>query len=383
VQRFLRLCCTGRGDPRRHLRVRAGFVFLKVLGVDELKSIEQEHKKLTHAEEFIAGISQAINLCQDNESHSATQLLHSANKALEPICNLSETAKEAAILINNAIIQTQEAVHTLNHCLDQTEINPSRLNHFEQRLTQIHDIARKHHINPDDIPARHQALQSEIQSSNDLDEQIQALEAQLTTAKTTYHKSASDLTKSRQKSAKKLSQQVTEQLQTLNMTGGKFNIDLIPQPTDTIHPAGNETIDLLVSANPGQPLQPLTKVASGGELSRISLAIQAITATKHTKPTLIFDEVDAGIGGGTAEVVGQLLKSLGDTAQVLCVTHLPQVAVKGHHHLQVSKSTNNGKTSTAIKPLTGKARINEIARMLGGINITKQTLSHAEEMLQG
>jgi DNA repair protein RecN (Recombination protein N) len=220
-------------------------------------------------------------------------------------------------------------------------------------------------------------LMEELSQVNNIDAKLTQLQERLSTAENEYQKHAKQLSDNRQQAAKNLSKKVTQKMQLLSMQGGKFFVALEPMSIPNMY--GLERVEFLVSANPGQPLQPLNKIASGGELSRIGLAIQVISA--QNTATLIFDEVDSGIGGSVAEIVGQLLKELGNKSQVLCITHLPQVASQGHHHLQVKKHTKNNVTQTTIQILSVAERIHEIARMLGGIKITGQTLAHAKEML--
>ena len=215
---------------------------------------------------------------------------------------------------------------------------------------------------------------------SNIDAQITMLESELTTLKKRFQKAAGTLTKQRQAAAGALASAVTERLTQLGMTGAELSIQLNTRPEESIHPNGHEDIEFLISTNPDQPHRPLARIASGGELSRISLAIQVVTANTSRVPTLVFDEVDAGISGAIAEVVGAQVRGLGDQAQIICVTHLPQVAAQGHHHLQVSKSLESGRTMTRVIPLKEKSRIEEIARMLGGINVTGQSLAHAAEM---
>jgi DNA repair protein RecN (Recombination protein N) len=336
---------------------------------DELMQLDNEHKKLAGAEQRIEKYQQLLQLL-DNDNVTQAHVL--ANSLPE---------KNIAELLDNAVIQIKEAVSELENCLECSEINPGRLQQLEQRLAKIHDLARKHRIKIEELPILQEKINAELHSLEKLDVQLTELQKALVAATSAYEKVAEELSKSREKAAKKMAKAIEHHMQTLGMPGGKMAIQLEPQPATQFSAHGREKVEFLVSANPGLPLQSLTKVASGGELSRISLAIQVIAAQQQPLPTLIFDEVDVGIGGGTASIVGQLLKKLANHAQIICVTHLPQVAAHGQQHLHVHKSISKNQTSTTINYLTADEKIQEIARMLGGLKITTQTLAHAREML--
>lgn len=348
---------------------------------DEVAALEIEHKKLANAEHLISSCNQALDLLIDNEQHAITNLLHNVNQHLVGIKNLDLSITNSTNMINQAIIHVDEAANELRHYLDSLEVNSERLQWLENRLEKIYQIARKHHISPKEIPSYYEKLQNELTQLEHADEHAQKLEQKISAIETEYQKIAKELSTSRQKAAKQLDTAVTEKMQTLGMQGGKFAIQLTANSSLEPTAYGAERIEFMVSANAGQPLQLLQKVASGGELSRIGLAIQVISAQQDNTPTLIFDEVDVGIGGGIAEIVGNLLRKLGEKAQVLCVTHLPQVAAQGHQHLQVKKVTINNLTFTQMQSLIKEERVNEIARMLGGVKITEHTLAHAREML--
>lgn len=348
----------------------------------ELESLDKEHKQLANMGELINNCQYALTVLYDKDEHNALQLLKQAQNALVALNHLDDKISTSSDLLDSAIIQIQEAVDELNHYVDKLELNPHRLQEIEQRLADIHNISRKHRVKPEEIPALLQQFEHELQQLENSDQNLQALQEKLQLLEKDYQSVAIQLSNSRQKVAKKLSKNIQESMQQLGMPGGKFDIQLETIKDSSINPHGLERIEFVVSANPGQPLQSLAKVASGGELSRISLAIQVITAQSNVTPTLIFDEVDVGIGGSTAAIVGQLLRQLGNTAQVLCVTHLAQVAAQGHHHLQVNKFTEKNQTRTQINQLQGEEKIQEIARMIGGMKITKQTLAHAKEMLE-
>ena len=288
---------------------------------------------------------------------------------------------EAANMIASAQIQVEEAMGELNRFLDNFDADPMRLQALEERLDTIYTLARKHRVHPTELPHLQQQLMDELEGLNASDESIERLGEELGAFAQHYKEKALELSALRQQAAKQLAVAVEQEIQRLGMPGGRFCIELTPNEGNDLSPHGLEQIELLVSANPGQPLKGLAKVASGGELSRISLAIQVITAQTSRIPTLVFDEVDVGIGGPTAEIVGQLLRRLGERGQVLTVTHLPQVAAQGHHHLFVHKVRNSDTTHTAVASLGKRERVEEVARMLGGIDLTKESLAHARKMV--
>ncbi len=349
---------------------------------DELIKIDQEHRQLANAEHLLASAQQAALLLAEQEDNNALGLLHKAQTLLLAKKGIDRKLDNAAELLHNAIIQTEEAFAELSHYCDRMSLDPERLQWVEQRLGAIHDVARKHRITPKQLIPLQQQLQQELEQLLNSDSRLQELENKLAELAIQYQKAAETLSAQRQKAAQHLAPAIEKYLQQLGMPGGRFVVHFEPNANNQFAAHGLERIEFHVSANPGQPLQPLGKVASGGELSRISLAIHTLTAQNNATPTLIFDEVDVGIGGGTAEIVGRLLRKLSDSSQVLCVTHLPQVAALGQHHFQVGKTIRDNSTHTEVKALDKKAKINEIARMLGGVKITDQTLAHAKEMVE-
>jgi DNA repair protein RecN (Recombination protein N) len=275
----------------------------------------------------------------------------------------------------------EEAVGELNRFLDHFDADPERLQQMEERLDAIYTLARKHRIQPGELIAMQQQLFEELESLNADDQAAERLNEEMAAFERHYQEKASELSALRQRAASELATAVELEMQNLGMPGGRFSIRLSANNSSEPQPNGLEQLEFLVSANPGQPLKTLAKVASGGELSRISLAIQVITAQTSRVPTLVFDEVDVGIGGPTAEVVGQLLRRLGERGQVLTVTHLPQVAAQGHQHLFVHKVRDSDATRTAVSKLDSKQRVEEIARMLGGVDLTEESLAHARQMV--
>ncbi|WP_285360693.1 DNA repair protein RecN [Pseudomonas sp. fls2-241-TYG-175] len=351
------------------------------LGENELEQLEQEHKNLTNAESLLSICRQVVEQCSESDSGNVLNALTASLHRLGSVNNSPTALSEATDLLSSAQIQVEEAVGELNRFLDHFDADPARLQQLEERLDAIYTLARKHRIQPNEVATLQQKLLDEIETLNANDESIERLEHEVQAFARHYQEKARELSDLRHSSSTRLASAVEQEIHRLGMPGGRFQIELKTIPGSEPHPHGLEHVELLVSANPGQPLKALAKVASGGELSRISLAIQVITAQTSRVPTLVFDEVDVGIGGPTAEIVGQLLRRLGERGQVMTVTHLPQVAAQGHQHLFVHKVRDNDATRTAVSKLTKAERIEEVARMLGGIDLTKESLAHARKMV--
>ena len=351
------------------------------LGENELEELEEAQKNLANAEGLFATSRQVVEQCSESDSGNILDALGACLNRLTGIANPPRALQEAANLLASAQIQVEEAVGELNRFVDNFEADPARLQLIEERLDTIYTLARKHRVQPTEVAALQQKIFDEVESLAASDESIERLEGELAAFARHYQEKATELTALRGEAAKRLAASVEEEIHRLGMPGGTFRIELKPHGGNDLHPNGQESIELMVSANPGQPIKSLAKVASGGELSRISLAIQVITAQTSRTPTLVFDEVDVGIGGPTAEIVGQLLRRLGDRGQVLTVTHLPQVAAQGHHHLFVHKLRGSDETRTAVRSLAKAERIEEVARMLGGVDLTKESLAHARKMV--
>jgi DNA repair protein RecN (Recombination protein N) len=320
-------------------------------------------------------------LCSESDSGNALNALTASLNRLSSVNNTPDALNEATNLLSSAQIQVEEAVGEINRFLDRFEADPARLQQIEERLDTIYTLARKHRVQPTEVAALHQKLLDEIETLNANDEAIERLQHEVGSYARHYQEKARELSDLRHRAAPELAHKVEYEIQRLGMPGGRFNIALRENVDKELSPNGLEQVELLVSANPGQPLKALAKVASGGELSRISLAIQVITAQTSRVPTLVFDEVDVGIGGPTAEIVGQLLRRLGERGQVMTVTHLPQVAAQGHQHLFVHKVREADATRTAVSKLSKNERVEEVARMLGGIDLTKESLAHARKMV--
>ena len=351
------------------------------LGEDELEQLEQEHKNLTNAESLLSACRLVIEQCSENDAGNVLSALTSSLNRLSTFQGQPGALSEATNLLASAQIQVEEAVGELNRFLDHFDADPERLQQMEERLDAIYTLARKHRIQPTELGAMQQQLFEELESLNADDQAAERLSDELAAFERHYQEKASELSTLRNNAASLLASAVELEMQNLGMPGGRFNIKLSANSSSEPHPNGLEQLEFLVSANPGQPLKALAKVASGGELSRISLAIQVITAQTSRVPTLVFDEVDVGIGGPTAEVVGQLLRRLGERGQVLTVTHLPQVAAQGHQHLFVHKVRDSDATRTAVSKLDSAQRVEEIARMLGGVDLTEESLAHARKMV--
>jgi len=349
------------------------------LQAGEFERLEQEHKVLANTEALQSACEQTLLLCRDNESSSILEQLQHCEHILAPLDQHSSLVKEARELISSATINIQEACASLRHQLN-SQGDAARLNEIEERLASILNLARKHRCKPIELSALFSSLESELLSISQNDELITTLEAEAEQQLNQYTLNADKLSKQRQKAAKSISTDIKNQLSALGMNNCEFSVAL---NTDTSSKKANgfESIEFLVSTNPGQPAQGLHKIASGGELSRISLAIQVITAKSSTIPTLVFDEVDVGIGGATAEVVGRLLRSLSASAQILCITHQAQVAAQAQQHYVVEKSQSDKQTETSVSVLNKADRVKEVARMMGGVEITAATLKLAKEML--
>ncbi|PIE00499.1 MAG: DNA repair protein RecN [Thiothrix nivea] len=349
------------------------------LATGELLSLDEELNRLANAEQLQTVSEQSYQQLYEAEP-SLYSSLNQQIQHLTPLTTLDSRLEAPLELMNSAQIQLQEAAYLLRDYIREPELDPQRLQWVEARIAEIRTIARKHRIEPEQLTDHLAQLQAELKTLESDDYDIDAVQQQRDQAADEYRQQVQKLSARRWKAAKKLSSGVSKAMQELGMQGGHFEIQ-VNHDKHSFSPYGQDQIEFMVSANPGQPLKPLTKVASGGELSRISLAIQMIAAQKLTLPALIFDEVDTGIGGGTAEVVGRQLRTLSHNRQVLCVTHLPQVASQAHQHYLIRKNKAKTSTSTAITQLDHQSRIEEIARMIGGIELTDATRTLAAEML--
>lgn len=347
----------------------------------EIITLEKEYRELINATETLETCCYVSTSCADDESTNVLQQLSLCTNKLSTLKIEHPRITHSIDMLLSARIQIEEALGELNYFTDDFNADPQRIHIIEERLNAIYDLARKHRIQPNHLMEKQQSLVDELDRIQSHDKLSEALEAKRSTLLNLFQKQAKNLSEKRKKAALQLEKAITSRIKHLGMDKGLFKVELTPITQSAPSSLGLEDVEFLVTTNIGQPLRPLIKVASGGELSRISLAIQVATAkTSHTT-TLVFDEVDVGIGGSTAEVVGRMLRELGEQCQILCVTHQPQVASLGHNHLHANKKVIQSQSQSHISRLVGEVRIQEIARMLGGIEITQSTLAHAKEML--
>lgn len=346
---------------------------------EAIERLFSDHTRLSNAEQLHASASELLERAYDAEQSAHDQLSH-AQRLADQLAETDQSIEQLPQLIGDALINLDEAVRVAREYLSQLELDPARLSQVEEQMRVIHSLSRKHQLDGPELPAHRARLAAELATLQDQSSSPQDLEREADAAHQSYLACARRVSAARRTAARALSEDVTAELQTLGMGGGTFLVE-VSENLDQATAFGIDRVSLHVSANPGQPPRPLAKVASGGELSRISLAIQLIASRYAAVPSLIFDEVDAGIGGGIAEIVGRQLRELGARCQVMCVTHLPQVASRAHHHIAVCKTVVDGHTQTTPEVLEGKARVDEIARMLGGVKLTAKVRSHAREML--
>ncbi|MEN0586720.1 MULTISPECIES: DNA repair protein RecN [unclassified Kosakonia] len=346
----------------------------------EFEQIDEEYKRLANSGQLLSTSQHALNVLADGEEANLQSQLYTARQLLGELAGMDARLSGVLDMLEEAAIQISEASDELRHYCDRLDLDPNRLYELEQRISRQISLARKHHISPEELPQFHQSLLDEQQL---LDDQADSQET-LALAVTHHHQlalvTAQQLHEQRVKYAQELGELITESMHALSMPHGVFTID-VAFDAHSLTAEGADRIEFRVTTNPGQPLQSIAKVASGGELSRIALAIQVIAARKMETPALIFDEVDVGISGPTAVGVGKLLRQLGESTQVMCVTHLPQVAGCGHHHFFVSKETDGAMTETHMQPLDKRARLQELARLLGGSEVTRNALANAKELL--
>lgn len=371
------------GDPQATLdllRHQVNELETTALGPEALGTLEQEHVRLANMTGLMEGCRQAVDCLDDNEVAART-LVQQALRALEPYAEMDARLQTPVDLIRTAAVNLDEAATGVRRYLDTLELDPQRLAQVETQITAIHDLARKHRTPPADLQTLCGQLQARLDRLEGAEQRLAALEHSRAQALAAWRQAAGALSASRRSHALRLGQAVSANLQRLGMAGGQFAVRIDEERLECPSPEGCDRIEFLVTANPGQPLRPLAKVASGGELSRISLAIQVVNVGGKGVPTLVFDEVDVGIGGAVAEVVGRQLQELAARRQVLCVTHLAQVAAQGRQHLRVWKVSAGDSTQTRIEALGRDQRVEEVARMMGGLKITPETVAHARDML--
>jgi len=348
----------------------------------EFEELETKHLLVANSGHISDSISEILERLYEADAGTAHATISAAKHQLDDLTALDTELKPVAELLHEAEILITEAAETLRRHLGGLEHDPRQQMALEQRIASIHELARKHRVDPAELSELLERLNRELTTLQSSDERLAELAERVAHLEENMISTAQKLTRARQKAANTLGRQVTDNMRKLGMPDGKFQIDLQPNPGGQIAPSGMERIEFMVTANAGQKAGPLTQVASGGELSRLTLSIQVVAIAANSVPTLIFDEVDAGVGGGVAEIVGNRLRDLSSQRQVLCVTHLPQVASQADNHLRVTKITDGVSTRTTVKPLTAPERTEEIARMLGGVEITDRTRAHAAEMLK-
>ncbi|OGT47187.1 MAG: DNA repair protein RecN [Gammaproteobacteria bacterium RIFCSPHIGHO2_12_FULL_41_20] len=368
------------GQRSEWLRFQLAELHALQLQPGEWQTLEEESRKLTYGKDLIQYIQQALRLLTEDENHNVLSSLHEVQKTLELANHVDSGLNNWVAILQQSSIQLGDLEKELRHYVEHVDLDPEQLEKIEQRISQLYHMARKHQINPGELISLQERLETELHSLETVDSQITHLSQQQHNIETAYKTAAIHLSKSREQAASQLAQEITKLIRTLALPHGTCHI-ILETETMPFSPYGLERVLFSMQTNPGQPSQPITKIASGGELSRISLAIHLATAEQHTIPTLVFDEVDVGVGGAIAEKVGKLLRKLGKDYQVLCITHHPHVASQGHQHILVEKSYEKNQTFTQIRMLAHKERTTEIARMLGGEKITQKTLEHARELV--
>ena len=348
----------------------------------DYQALADEHHKLANLGKILTLGQQQLELLYDQDQQSICDNLAHCIQAITELSQFAPELNAINELLVDAEIQINEATQQLRRFLDHQEADPQQLSWLETQLGLIQNLSRKHKVSPEQLPELATQLAQQLDAITHSSERLETLQIECLQLLKNYQNHASQLSASRQHAAEQLQQRISATIKELGMPHGEFMVMLKTSDHSEPQRNGVDQIEFLVSTNPGLPAKPLAKVASGGELSRISLAIQVTTSTDKTTPTMIFDEVDSGIGGGIAEIVGQKLRRLSENRQVLCVTHLPQVAAQAHQHLFVAKNQQTELTSSTVTRLATQQRVQEVARMLGGVTITENTLAHAQEMLQ-
>lgn len=363
------------------LRYQVGELKALDLKEGEIAALIEERSRHSNRGRLAEAAQAAVSLLYDSDDGSAHATASRALSGLKTLANVDPRLAPVLPMVDTAVIQIQEAARELSRYLETLDIDPARQDEVEKRLAAVEELSRKHRITAQQLTSRAEQLAAELTELERADTNLASLRTQQTAALDAYRKLAQQLSARRTTSARTLSKDITARMQTLGMAGGRFLIEVTPTNNGEPAPHGLDSVEFRVTANPGQPLRPLAKVASGGELSRLSLAVQVSCAAEETR-CMVFDEVDSGVGGAVAEIVGRELKAIGYSGQALCVTHLPQVASQGHHHLRVSKLTDGKTTRTSINDLTMDERAEELARMLGGLEVSTKAREHAREMLK-
>ncbi|GAB3093498.1 DNA repair protein RecN [Lysobacter terrae] len=353
----------------------------ETLDADSLAKLQTDHRRHAHAAGLIAACDNAVSELGGEESPSLSRTLHHVRGELQRVAEHEPRLNEVDAMLDNAAIQIDEALALLDRVRSDLDVDPDAFAQLERRLGRLHELSRKHRVPAEQLAAQRDAIADELARLRGADERLQQLDEVIAQARTRWRTAAETLGSKRRQAATRLSKDTTALIAELGMGGGRFEVQLEPSESERPDPLGGERVEFLVAANLGQPARPLRKVASGGELSRVSLAIEVAALGMDAVPTMVFDEVDSGIGGGVAEIVGQKLRALGASRQVLCVTHLPQVAAQGHAHYRVSKAASEGVTQSAVQSLDAKQREEELARMLGGVEMTREARAAAKRLL--
>jgi DNA repair protein RecN (Recombination protein N) len=353
------------------------------LQMGEFQTLENDYKRHSNGQTLLNGTLQALQILSENENFNLTDSLRNSCEQLNDLVNMDPNLADIAKTLSEALIQIEDANDELKHYYDRLELDPHAYQIIEDRYSLAIQLAKKHQVAPENLPSLHLEIKQALNLINSDGSRLDSVYIDIEKAKMHYLQAAKALSTSRAKSAKKLSKKITLSMKELNMNNGIFKVSVGQIDAEALSPSGLDEINFLISLNPGQQLEAMNKVASGGELSRISLAMQVILADKFITPTLIFDEVDFGISGPTAAMVGSKLQELAKNTQVICVTHLPQVASKGHQQLFVSKLTDGELTETKVTELSDNGRVQEIARLLAGNKITDNSLANAQELLAG
>lgn len=375
----------GGGDPAErieYLRHQLSQFKGRRLAPEHVAALSAQQRRLAAGQEIADALSTAQRRLAEDGTGGARGAVSGARHALERVVEHLPALAETVALLDSASIQLDEAAAQLERCADDVDLDGDSMAAVEAELSDLHELSRRHRVPMESLAETQQALQAELERLQDADAIRERIAKAITAAEKAWQQAAGALGKSREAAAKRLGEEVSRLMESLGMGGGRLVVELSPQAGSDPHPAGAERAELCVSANAGQPPRPLRKVASGGELSRISLAIEVATFGGDGVPTLVFDEVDSGIGGAVAEVVGMKLRSLAEHRQVLCVTHLPQVAAQAHYQFRASKRIEDGITRSRLERLDETGRVDELARMLGGVDITDTTLAHARQMLE-
>jgi DNA repair protein RecN (Recombination protein N) len=353
----------------------------EALEADAIARLQSDHRRHAHAAGLIDACDQAFARLGGEEGPSLSRNLQQVRGELQRVAEHEPRLNDVDAMLDNAAIQVDEALALLDRVRSDLDVDPSAFEAIERQLGRIHELARKHRVPPEQLAAQRDAIAAELESLRGAGVRLGRLDTEIAQARQVWREAADVLGALRRQAAERLSSSTTALISELGMGGGRFDVAIEPLETDRPDPQGGERVEFLVAANPGQPARALRKVASGGELSRISLAIEVAALGLDAVPTMVFDEVDTGIGGAVAEIVGQKLRALGASRQVLCVTHLPQVAAQGHAHYRVSKSASEGVTQSAVQSLEPKQREEELARMLGGVELTREARAAAKRLL--